>query len=448
MKARLVPVHFGSQPDEDFTRELQALERLLGAEAEFLQPVPIGTTLTASEGNAALFPQMLGSAYRHVADFKKIDIPILVITSEFATVSMWDWEINSYLRREGIRVSAPYNLDQAKKLCRALAVRADLLRARFIVYQDNPGEGFQPAIFKRFYWWEDECTRRMFDKFGITVEKRSFRQLGEAAKQIDDAKAEAVWQEWKGRLKIGPMPHKSLLSALKIYIKVKSEIEEAESGTKGPIRGVGINCLNESHFSDTTPCLAWNMLYEERKLIWGCEADTVSMLTKYLLNASLGVPVMMTNMYPFLMGDAALKHERIPYFPEVDREPENHILAAHCGYLGVVPQSFSTEWTLQKKVLAIVDDNATAIDARMPEGPMTLVKIESGFDRISVVEGELEQYAQFENSDCLNGAVLKVKDGPALLNRLASHHYILTTGHNAEEIELIAGVFELELNRM
>ena len=36
------------------------------------------------------------------------------------------------------------------------------------------------------------------------------------------------------------------------------------------------------------------------------------------------------------------------------------ILAAHCGYLGVVPQPFATEWALRKKVLAIVNDNATA----------------------------------------------------------------------------------------
>ena len=36
---------------------------------------------------------------------------------------------------------------------------------------------------------------------------------------------------------------------------------------------------------------------------------------------------MMTNLYPFLMGQAALAHERIPHFPAVD-EPENHILAA------------------------------------------------------------------------------------------------------------------------
>jgi hypothetical protein len=148
------------------------------------------------------------------------------------------------------------------------------------------------------------------------------------------------------------------------------------------------------------------------------------------------------------MGQAALKHERIPYFPEVSEGPENHLLAAHCGYFGVVPQSFSTQWTLRKKVLAIVDDNATAIDARLPEGDVTLAKLEPDFRRWSVAEGTIERYAQFANSDCLNGAVIRVSDGPRLLNELTSHHYILATGHNRTGLRLVARLFGMELTEI
>ena len=72
------------------------------------------------------------------------------------------------------------------------------------------------------------------------------------------------------------------------------------------IRAVGINCLNESRFSDTTPCLAWSMFYEERRLIWGCEADIMSMITKYVLHNSLGMPIMMTNLYPVSHGPGSV----------------------------------------------------------------------------------------------------------------------------------------------
>jgi hypothetical protein len=434
MKARLVPLYFQSDQDKDFTDQLAALRSLLVEDAEILTPVPLGEPVP--EADAVVFPQMLGDAYRRVGDFKAIETPILVITSEFGTVSMWDWEINRYLRAEGVEVFAPPNLTQTLLICRTLALRRELAAAKLLVFQDNPGEGFQASIFKRFYWWESECTQRMLDKFGIRIEKRSFRALGQAAKEIPDEAAEAVRRQWEGRLNVGDISPRALLSALKIYLAVRREIESDPT-----IQGVGINCLNESRFSDTTPCLAWNMLYEERGLIWGCEADTVAMLSKYILHRALGVPVMMTNLYPFLMGQAALKHERIPSFPPVAETPDHHILAAHCGYLGVVPRSFSTEWTLRPKVLAIVDDNATAIDARMREGAVTLAKLEPDFQRWSVAEGTLQGYAQFANSDCLNGAVIRVSDGHRLLDELASHHYILTAGHNLTDLRLVARLF-------
>jgi hypothetical protein len=435
VKARLVPVYFPGK-DQGFDHQAQVIKDLLEDEAALLEPVALGSSLP--EADAVVFPQMLGEAYRMVEHFKAIDLPILVVTSEFGTMAMWDWEIASYLRAEGVAVITPFNLEQTRKVCKALGVRRELRQSKFLVFQDNPGEGFQPYIFKRFYWWEDECSRRMFDKFGITIQKKSFKELGQRAKAFPDEEAEAVWDEWKSRLPIGGISRRALNSALKVYLAVKQELDQDET-----IQGVGINCLNESHFSDTTPCLAWNMLYEERRLIWGCEADTVSMLTKHILNRSLDVPIMMTNLYPFLMGQAALKHERIEAFPEVS-EPENHILVAHCGYLGVLPQSFATEWTLRRKVLGIVDDNATAIDARLPTGAMTLAKLDPTFARITVAEGCLEGYAQYPGSDCLNGAVLKIASGRNLMAQASSHHYLLMTGHRLAHIELISGIFDIQ----
>jgi hypothetical protein len=436
VKARLVPVYFPGR-DSEFDRQVTILQDLLADEAEVLTPLALGSPLPEAE--AVIFPQMLGEAYRMLDAFKAIPLPILIVTSEFGTMAMWDWEIASYLRAEGVAVITPYNLDQTRKLCKALSVKRELSRSKFLVFQDNPGEGFQASIFKRFYWWEDECTRRMFDRFGITIQRKSFKDLGQRAQTIPDAEAEAVWESWKSRLSLDAMPVRARNSALKLYLAVKQELDQDDS-----VQGVGINCLNESHFSDTTPCLAWAMLYEERRLIWGCEADTVSMLTKTILNRSLDVPIMMTNLYPFLMGQAALKHERIPEFPQVD-EPENHILAAHCGYLGVLPQSFATEWTLRRKVLAIVDDNATAIDARLPLGDITLAKLAPTFETITVMEGSLEGYAQYPGSDCLNGAVLRVRDGHRMMNGLPSHHSLLMTGHHRTDIEMLSSVFGLEV---
>jgi len=438
MKARLLPLHFSCGPSQSFQAQVRALGALLGDHAEILDPLPLGAPIP--EADAVLLPEILGEAYRRIHDFKSIPAPILLITSEFGTLSMWDWEIAAYLRAEHVATVAPYTLAQARTACRALGVKRQLRETKFLVYQDNPGEGFQAEIFKRFYWWEPECSQRIADTFGVTIVRRSFRELGERAKAIPDSDARDA--AVRCPVPVEGLPEKPLLSALKIYLAVKHDLDQDPS-----IRAAGINCLNESFFSDTTPCLAWDILYQERRLIWGCEADTVSMLTKYILHHSLDVPIMMTNLYPFVLGQAALKHERIEKFPDVEN-PQDCVLAAHCGYLGVVPRPFATAWTLRPKVLAIVHDNATAIDARLPEGEMTLAKLDPKLERFVVAEGRLEGYAQYPDSDCRNGAVLRVGDGRKLMDRLVSHHYLLMKGHTRPEVEIAAGIFGLEVESL
>ena len=437
MKARLLPLFFKKDRTEKFDRQLGILRRLLGGEAEFLPAAGLGESLPSCD--AVVFPEILGEAYRSVEHFRAIRAPILIITSEFATVSMWDWEIANFLKNKGVATIAPYNLQQARILCAALAAKSQLAGGKLLIFQDNPGEGFQPDIFKCFYWWEQECTDLIRERFGLQIVRRSFRKLGAEAKAIPDAEAKKEWKRWDFPL-AEDLAERALLSAVKLYLAVKRELQEDSS-----FLGVGINCLNESAFSDTTPCLAWNMLYEEKGLLWACEGDTLSLATKLLLHKSLGAPIMMTNIYPFLMGQAALKHEKIPGFPEVLEEPENHLLLAHCGYFGLTPRSFCSSWILRPPVLAIVDKNAHMHDARMPVGDITLAKLDTSMRKMMVIEGSLRGYVQYPGSDCRNGAIVRVASGHRLMREMYSHHQLLMTGKRQQEIELLAPVFGLTL---
>jgi hypothetical protein len=438
MKAKLVPIYFKTPDDPEFAAQLTKLKELLADEAEFQASVKLGAKVPPTD--AVIFPQMLGEAFGLLEKFKRLPQPLMIVTSEFGTVSMWDWEINSFLTARGVQVIGPTSLEKTRRVCRAFALRRQLRHSKLLVFQDHPAsQGQQDPIFKRFYWWEKQCVDDLEQQYGIKVVKKSFKKLGADAKALSDDAARSVWASRKSRTPLGRMSERAILSAVKLYMAVKAELDQDPD-----VLAAGINCLNESMYSDTTPCLAWNFLYEDQRMVWGCEADLVSMMTKILIDKTLGVPFMMTNLYPFEMGDAALKHEHIPNFPAVDGPPEDHILAAHCGYLGVLPQSFSTEWRLKEKVLAIVDDNATAIDARLPEGKITLVKLMPPFDRWSIVEGELPKYAQFKNSHCLNGAVMRVPNGKRLVADLVSHHYIVTSGHNAEDLATISKAFALE----
>jgi hypothetical protein len=433
MKARLIPLYFDPGRDGDFDKQLAVLTELLAEEAEMLSPLPLGAPLP--EADAVVFPQLLGEAYRCVPDFQAVGLPILIITSQFGTLSMWDWEILAWLRAEGVQPIAPYDLAQARRVCAALQVRRELAGGKFVVYQDDPGEGMQAPIFKRFYWWEDECSQRIRDRFGLTIEKRSFRELGARAKAIADADADRAWKD--KQQPVSGCAGRPVTSAMKLYLALRDDLDGDPA-----IRGMGINCLNESAFSDTTPCLAWSLLHDERGLIWGCEADTVAMLTKHILRQSTGAPVIMTNLYPFLMGQAALKHERIDAFPTV-ADPENHILVAHCGYMGVIPRSMATSWTLKPKVLAIVDDNATAIDARLPEGPITMAKLLPTFQTLVATAAELTGYVGYPGSDCVNGGVIRVRDGRRMMERLPSHHALVMVGDHTADLRMIGSIFGL-----
>ncbi|MEI6241136.1 MAG: hypothetical protein WCR51_12160 [Planctomycetia bacterium] len=437
-KARVVPLAFSAAPDDGFHAQCGAIRRLLGDRIDLLPSAVLGSPLP--ECDAVILPQVLGDAYRRLDAIKAINVPILVVTSEFGTLSMWDWEILAWLRGEGVHAIAPYDLAQARRVCAGLQVKRELATGKFVVYQDDPGDGMQAPIFKRFYWWEDECSQRILDQFGLRIEKRSFKDLGARAKAIPDAAAEAAWRE--KQQPIAGCAGKPVTSAMKMYLALRDDLDADPA-----IRAMGINCLNESMFSDTTPCLAWSLLHDERGLIWGCEADTVAMLTKHILRRSTGAAVIMTNLYPFLMGQAALKHERIEAFPPA-ADPENHILVAHCGYMGVIPRSMSTSWTLKPKVLAIVDDNATAIDARLPEGPITMAKLMPTFDTLVATAAELTGYAGWPGSDCVNGGVIRVKDGRRMMARLPSHHALVMVGDHTADLPLIGRVFDLAVDEL
>ena len=439
MKAKLLPLYFeeaNEREQQEYVEQMERLEEFYGDVAEFLPRVKVGEAVP-EEADAIVFPQMIFAAFRHDDAMKKYDLPIVVLTSKFGTVEMWDWEIVTYLRDLGCKVFSPYSIEMAKVVIRAIAVKQKMSAgAKFLMFQDSPGEGMQANISKKFYWWEEQSTEIMEEVFGINLIYRSYKELGDRAKEISDDEAKEVCKDWN--INQEGVSEEAYLRAVKLYVAVKEVIAEI-----GDVDGVGSNCLNESFNCDTTPCLAWNMLFERDNIIFACEGDTLTLLSTFIIYRSIEEPIMMTNLYPFLMGMAALAHEKIDKFPEIE-DPDNHALGVHCGYFGFVPREFCCEWTLRPKVLGIVDDNAIVCDCRMPKGPVTLAKIYPGFKRLSIIEAEIEDYVQYEGSDCRNGALIKYKDGHAVMDKLCSHHSLLITGNVKPQLEQLAKVFGFE----
>jgi L-fucose isomerase and related proteins len=437
LKACVVPVRFreaNEREQKEFEQQLERLKEYYGDVAKFLHPVQAGDELP--EADAIIFPQLIGAAYRYKDQLKSYDKPMVVLTSQFGTVEMWDWEIISFLRSEGMNVFSPYNIELAKVILRAIAVKKHLVGAKFLMFQDEPGEGMQANIFKRFYWWEQQCTEQMEKSFGIQIIYKSWKEVNQKAAEVDDASAKALFETWN--VKTENLNDQYKLLPAKLYIAIKEVIDEA-----GGVDGIGANCLNESMHCQTTPCLVWNMLFEKEGIIWCCEGDTLTMLSTYILYQSLKQPIMMTNIYPFLVGKAACSHEKIDDFPEVD-EPENHALGVHCGYAGFAPRSFCSKWKMVPKVLEIVDEKAYMIDCELPEGDIVLAKIMPTFDKITVIPAKLEKYVQFPGTDARNASLIYYQNGEGVMEELSSHHQMIITGKQKAKIEQIAKVFHWE----
>jgi hypothetical protein len=427
---------------QEFTAQCKRLEGFYGDEAEFLPPIAVGDAIPAG-ADAVLFPQLVGAAFAEKEALQKISLPVMVLTSQFGTVEMWDWEIVSFLRDAGLNVFSPYSTELAKVIFRAIICKKQMSgNVRFLMFQDSPGEGMQASIFKRFYWWEQECTNRLENAFGIKIIYKSYKALCQRSAAIDDEAAKAVCAGWDVPMEDVPGAH--YLKAVKVYMAVKEVIAET-----GGVEAVGANCLNESFHSETTPCLAWNMLYEKDNILWACEGDTLTLISKYIFYSILQKPIMMTNIYPFLVGMAALKHEKIDKFPDIPN-PDNHALGVHCGYFGLAPQSFCSHWTLRPKVLEIVNENALMVDCRMAAGPITMAKLHSDMKKVTLIECEIADYVQYPGSDCRNGALIHyVNDnGHEIMDALSSHHALLIQGDQIPALRQALRVFGFEVKQL
>ena len=138
MKAKLVPLYFAEaneREQQEYREQMTRLAEFYGDVAEFLPPVRVGDPLPAAD--AVVFPQMIFAAFRHDEVFKAVSLPMVVLTSRFGTVEMWDWEIVTYLRDLGCTVFSPYNVELGRSILRAIAVKAGLKGAKFLMFQES-----------------------------------------------------------------------------------------------------------------------------------------------------------------------------------------------------------------------------------------------------------------------------------------------------------------------
>ena len=98
MKARLVPLYFDPGRDERFRQDARRPPYAAGRAR--------GVPRTRAAGRPAArsrrrdLPAAAGRSLPAGGRLSRHRVPILLVTSEFGTLSMWDWEIAEYLRSQ------------------------------------------------------------------------------------------------------------------------------------------------------------------------------------------------------------------------------------------------------------------------------------------------------------------------------------------------------------
>ncbi len=439
-KARIIPLRFVDAEEKEFYRILDALREIYAEEVDFLEPQMAGEEIKA-EADAVIFPVMWTNVYTDIDRLlETISLPVIVLTTTVGVSLMFDWEAVAYMKQKGLQVFNPHSVELAKTIFKSLALKRAMKHQKFMVFHDSKGEGLIPEQFKIFYWWNDENINTIKDKFGITIVHRSFKALGEAARAISDEAAREELKRWQFDEDV---PYaRPVLASIKLFMAIRDEVD-----AEGDVVGCGVNCLNEGFYSDTTPCLAWSLLYQDRGVMWICESDTSALMTQYLIGSTIDSAIFTTNIYPFLSGMPALSHEKIQEFPDVE-DPDDHALLVHCGYLGCIARPMCTKWVLRPPVLGwhswdIVGEDSIVIDAEVEKGDITLCKLHSDYKGIWVEKGVLEDYVQYPGSDCRNGGLIRVPDGYRLMESIRSHHVIVTTGKRSNQMKAVAEIFGL-----
>jgi hypothetical protein len=107
----------------------------------------------------------------------------------------------------------------------------------------------------------------------------------------------------------------------------------------------------------------------------------------------------------------------------------------------------SKKWCLKPCVLGwLGGENAVAVDAELEKGDITFCKLHGTMDALFAEKAVLEEYVQYPGSDCRNGGLIRVPDGYRLMERIQSHHVIVTTGKRLNQLRTVAEIFGLRVD--
>lgn len=198
--------------------------------------------------------------------------------------------------------------------------------------------------------------------------------------------------------------------ALKLFHAV-SNIAQREK-----LQALGIKCFDLIELLNTTGCLAVSLLNDAGTTA-GCEADMPATLTMYVLQLLTGTP-------PFMGNPCSVS--------------ENEILLAHC----TIPTQLTESFVLRTH---FESGTGVGIQGKVSKAPVTLAKLDSGFQKMFVAEGKICEPGLTLPGLCRTQIRIQLKNARELLKKSLGNHLVLTPGRHEQILKELCDFYGLDV---
>jgi L-fucose isomerase-like protein len=311
-------------------------------------------------------------------------------------------EIKTWLNEHNI--AAPIVHGDLESIAQKLALQVEIHQTKAAIARETAGVIGDPSDWLIA---SNPDYRELEKKLGIRfnfIPMTEFKNLLNNLKETESAdfsKAFARFFEGKD-----PIEYKK---AEKIYLALEKALHNY------CLTSLTIRCFDILESEATTGCLALSLL-NDKGIVAGCEGDVPTLVSMIIARHATKKPVFMANP---------------------SRLSENEIVLAHC----TAPCSMLEDFTIDTH---FESDTGLAVSGLLPQGPVTLFKIDPRAESYVLSEGKIVQF-EHEKNLCRT-QVKAIFEGieDRLLKKPLGNHQVLIQGHYGQKIKELCDLLKIK----
>lgn len=277
--------------------------------------------------------------------------------------------------------------------------------------------GFPWPTYSNWQHFPDpEAMRR---RLGVNITPVESRRYFEALSSIEEAKAEAVAQEWMAKAQEVVEPSSvEVTEAARVYLAIDKVLKEATA------QAAAFNCVELVFVRGSTPpCFALPMLRDEGVPV-ACEADVGALLTMLILGCMAEKPAFMGNI--------------VGAVPE-----DNLVKVSHCAMPTKMAGFAQPPRPYRLRNFAHGEGGVTAYVDLDKGQEVTLARIARNLDGMLALRGEIVDCR--DTATCRNTVTLRVNDAREFFHQAAGNHHVLVYGNYIRELRGLSRALGINL---